>query len=306
MINGARVESPDASLRDLLALRDFPQRSPDALATELTTAYPAGPLRHLSGIQFFFKQDVRLLSAHTLYIDAPSGLTAVAQPQFWWLPRRPLSGYRSVISVDIGIWGRRAGVPEASWYPWGSTRDEIAARIWEQIELAHKGDHASWTSLPRPIAYHIDRGLVFRDGRLCGDHTPFQVNEKSRFRARPGGTRDPDTGAHDGIEYDVALGRYVLAGTYMQTYTRINSMEAACESARHAVNALLRHIGFKGEGCALWDPEDFEPGVAEDLRALDEDLCRRGMPHMVDVLGAHSLDQWAWPGTGRFRSRHRL
>jgi hypothetical protein len=42
--------------------------------------------------------------------------------------------------------------------------------------------------------------------------------------------------------YVVHFDRLVFAGTHMQTFTRLTTMEAANESARHAVNAILDHL----------------------------------------------------------------
>jgi hypothetical protein len=67
-------------------------------------------------------------------------------------------------------------------------------------------------------------------------------------------------------------------------------MEAACESARHAVNALLRSIDAEtdhrlgGEECEIWDPEDFELSDLNWLKEIDDRLCARGHRHALDVL----------------------
>jgi 15-cis-phytoene desaturase len=72
----------------------------------------------------------------------------------------------------------------------------------------------------------------------------------------------------------------------MQTATRITSMEAACESGRRAVNALLKLLEISGEPCGVWDPEDFEPAAFSQLRKIDRDLCQRNCPHPIDILRA--------------------
>jgi hypothetical protein len=164
------------------------------------------------------------------------------------------------------------------------TQQQIAELVWDQISTGHAEDfEADWISPPKPFMYHIDEFLVFENGKLTRNTQPFLVNEKGRYRARPGGTGiAPDGKAK--IGYDVTPDGFVLAGIYMQTYTRINSMEAACESGRHAVNAVLRSTGFPGEPCAIWDPEDFEPDTLARARELDERLCARGLPHMLDIV----------------------
>jgi hypothetical protein len=51
--------------------------------------------------------------------------------------------------------------------------------------------------------------------------------------------RDVWQARHGG--YQVHNNSVVFAGTWTKTFTRMTSMEAACESGRHAVNAILDH-----------------------------------------------------------------
>ena len=91
--------------------------------------------------------------------------------------------------------------------------------------------------------------------------------------------------------------RWVPAGTYMATHTRLTTMEAANELARHAVNAILHEILQKsdsglsreqgnllGDFCEIWDPEDYEPPDVAFLKDLDEALMREGLPHFLDIF----------------------
>ena len=93
-----------------------------------------------------------------------------------------------------------------------------------------------------------------------------------------------------------------MAGYYTQTYTRIPSMEAANESARHAVNVILLHLSSKqARGikhrrslCDIWSPEDRELDDLRVLRELDARLHAQGLPHCMDIfdldyLTAHVL-----------------
>ena len=96
----------------------------------------------------------------------------------------------------------------------------------------------------------------------------------------------------------------MLAGYYTQTYTRIPSMEAANESARHAVNAILRDLEekeapgfrFRRTYCDIWNPEDREVDELRWLRDLDAKLHRRGMPHLMEVFDLDYLIQHLFSG----------
>ena len=117
----------------------------------------------------------------------------------------------------------------------------------------------------------------------------------------------------------------VFAGTWTRTFTRITSMEAACESARHAVNAILDHyvwvgtggadrreitalewripFGFLDQGfsspvrlpspagdyCFVFDIENREPLDALPLRNLDSQFFRASLPHPLDTPGGGPL-----------------
>jgi hypothetical protein len=73
-------------------------------------------------------------------------------------------------------------------------------------------------------------------------------------------------------------------------------MESACESARHAVNAILRCLAFRAgtdynaqghvfaDLADVWDPEQYELDDLEPLRRLDSKLSAEGLPHVMDIL----------------------
>jgi hypothetical protein len=78
-------------------------------------------------------------------------------------------------------------------------------------------------------------------------------------------------------------------------------MEAANESARHAVNAVLQHqkindpIASAGTPCDIWPIEDRELDDLQALRDLDQLLFDAGddrggkLPHFMDILELESL-----------------
>ena len=120
---------------------------------------------------------------------------------------------------------------------------------------------------------------------------PFLVNRTSEFADRPGRLGD------DGKGYEFCLNGWMLAGTYMKTHTRITTMEAANESGRHAVNGLLDRLGFTGDRCQIWNPEDYEVGDLELLKKLDEKLFDRNKPHFIDILGWETLPDQLLPSS---------
>lgn len=236
-------------------------------------AEPNGALRHLSGVQFFLPNEGGFLRGHATYVDSPWSLSSIAQPQFWLRKRGWWDGYRDIVSVDIGDWDKRGPSGRTAWQ---STREELAADAWEQLRVTFKDPRI----VPRDyLACHVDRGIEFRpgpDGRIVpyDDRTPYLVNLTGQYTTRPGSTQG----------YRVHFGNLVLAGTYMQTHTRLTTMESANESARHAVNAILDTDGFGGERCAVFNLEDDEESTFRSLKELDQRLVQLGLPHLVDIL----------------------
>lgn len=269
-------ESPGLAGDDFERIRRFPLGDP-------THAKTGGALEHMAGIQFFLPTDTRFIEGHTIFPDTPWRLSAIFQPQFWTRKRGWWSGYRGLLSVDISNWRDRGNDLKAAWE---CTRDEIAQKTLEQIrkgvgdaQAATRSTGRAGVIVPTPLFYHIDEAIEFKDrGGVSRNKTPFLLSRPNEYTLRPG---QPGS-------YTLHPGRIVLAGVLMQTHTRLSSMEAANESGRHAANTILREENFgsedTGELCPIFDLEEHEP---EDLRfwkEIDERLCERGLPHLVDIL----------------------
>jgi hypothetical protein len=141
-----------------------------------------------------------------------------------------------------------------------------------------------------PLCYHFDQNVIFEPDRkgVSQNLSPYLINRPREWAKRPG-KLPPSESPQRG--YELQNVSWALAGTYMKTHTRLTTMEAANESARHAVNAILHDQQTLGDRCMIWNPEDFELPELNDLKALDERLFRDGYPHMVEILG---LDDIPW------------
>jgi len=239
---------------------------------------PGGTVDHLSGIQYYFRSDVKFVPGHTVFPDSAWGLSAIAQPQFWTRPRGDWDGYLGLVSVDIGNWHAVSRVTKKC--AWDSTKQEIAEEVWRQV----RATLPEAARIPDPIMYHLDANIEFattgpRAGLPANNKTPLVINRTGRFGDRPG---TPG-------KYRIHEDRIVFAGTYMQTYTRMTTMEAANESGRHAVNAILDADGFAGDRCLIADPERFEIEDLKWLVEVDQGLWERGLPHFIDILRVEEL-----------------
>nr|WP_237165609.1 FAD-dependent oxidoreductase [Mycolicibacterium obuense] len=309
----------------------------------------------MTGIQFYFDTEFQLLRGHMYYSGAEWGLSSINQHGLWEdRPTLTRDGHVSVLSVDIAdfntpsrhlVDGLGRGKTARDCTP-----DEIAAEVWRQIVTALTGgtDTPADTVLPWPVWYALDRGLVTASGvgqgsgRVVRNDTPYLVPIVGDWENRPGG--DPwnphetswckipddeqwmaDLEAHQVWQarhggYQVHHNSLVFAGTWNKTFTRMTSMEAAGESGRHAVNAILDHYvwvasggtdtrdqttlpwlfpyGFLDQGlsspvrmptpagdyCYIFDVENREPADTRPLRVLDSTYFQHALPHPLDTL----------------------
>jgi hypothetical protein len=299
--------------------------------------HPEYPLRDLSGIQFFFPNNVQIGRGHVIHADSEWGLTSIAQATLWRNRLSQREGYLGQLSVDIGNFYRPhhvdfvarqtvsanylgpanathkadLGIAKTAWCcpSW-----EIPLRVWDQI--LESDDSA----VDPPSYYHMDEGIVLKqekegapDFYPAENRTPFLINLPGQWRLRPGlsaaASGEPTTDAKESrgdISYQVSNERWVLAGTYMATHTRLMTMEACNESARHAVNAILEAIrrdatptrdGGKynshgkqlGRRCEIFDPNENEIDDLGPLKQLDKALFDEKLPHFVEILGIDRL-----------------
>ncbi|WP_437283229.1 NAD(P)-binding protein [Sorangium sp. So ce375] len=288
---------------------------------------PDDRLQTFTGIQYYFDQDFKLVRGHVYFPDTEWGLSAVSQSQFWvekhfesFTPK-----IRGVLSVDIGNCHRRSSFTGKSLME--SSPVEIEEEVWRQIKdslRTTRGLVAPVTNLPlpEPRYCHLDSNLVFAGGALRANRTPFLINNVGDWENRPrctpwvpgrsklgDGARTDGTGLwqapHGG--YRVHEDSVVFCGSYMRTFTRMNTMEAANESARHAVNAILDHMasthrsddlakaGITGDYCDIWDIEEHELEDLAFFKRVDEMLFQAGKPHIADILQFDKLADVAHP-----------
>lgn len=322
----------------------------DPYAMDHMGRVPWDRFQTLSGIQFFFDTEFQLLRGHMYYSGTEWALSSINQHGMWeHRPNLARDGYVSVLSVDIGDFNTpsthlrdESGRPKAAR---DCTADEIAAEVWRQISgaLTAVNGTDSKSILPWPAWYTLDSGLrMAPDGRrIVRNETPYLIPILGDWPNRPGGdpwnphgsswaTRPPEDlwlddlwrrhvwqARHGG--YQVHHNSVVFAGTWTKTFTRMTSMEAACESGRHAVNAILDHYIWIGTGgadrrdhttldwrfpygfldqnlsspirmptpagdyCYIFDLENREPADTRPLRNLDSRYAAQSMPHPLDI-----------------------
>lgn len=276
----------------------------------------------LTGIQFYFDADEMTRSGTTLFMDSEWRLSAISPVSFWHRRRASFDGYRGLLSVDIGSLDDATEDPPNFWH---TPRSEVHHRVWAQINDSYGAFSRVRAAEPPYRMYHIDEYIEYSPETHCPvrNRAPFLINGIREWDWRAGWF-DPDNpdpknphGPYEPPSQPVeepSVARYelmprvggeaggkprgtqnwVLAGTFMQTWTRATTMEAANESARHAVNTLLADASesetFKrqAELCPIWNPEEYEHPDLLVWRELDERLFGDGtkepLPHMFDIL----------------------
>jgi hypothetical protein len=236
-------------------------------------------------VQYYFAEDLAWLDGHVVFLNADWRVSGISQEHFWRDRPDWEQGYRGILSTIFSV--TTDGEENASWK---MPPHQIAAEVWRQASR-------DLPRVPTPIAWHIDEGFVWHTAG--GEYneagytnaTPYQINLPGLWDTRPGKlplsrNRKP----WDGFE---VVDGIVLAGTYMKTYTRITAMEAANESARHAVNGILHDVakstGEEQSYCNIWPLEDREVDDFKVLKDLDRELYRRGLDHFVEILDLDEL-----------------
>ena len=226
----------------------------------------------MSGIQFYFDTEFQLLFGHVYYADSEWALSSINQTGLWAeKPTVAEHGYASIMSVDIGDWRNPSSHINKSAYE--CPPDELAQEVWRQVstELAESvGEQSAGRHPPIPSYYSIDHFIHYPNDDEPPTATRRPTSSRSsatgrtgpvprrgtRARIRRRGSREETRrqqaalgvwqAGHGG--YLVHFDKLVFAGTWCKTFTRMTSMESACESARHAVNAILDHYLYTTSG----------------------------------------------------------
>ncbi len=304
----------------------------------------------ITGIQLFYASKVGAADSHIYYARSPWGLSAVSQYQYWrpYLSGGT-TRFLGNLSIDLGRWDPTPDPsqlwPEGFRLPNTYGRVGLADAVERQIHRCSgqlmQGRQPTW------LYSYIDAYIEFgANGLPQRNLYPYLINPVSDWAHRPAGDpwspSDPigwlripgsslDEGGDDlwrrwrplrawespvndmhGVPdgYPILYGSLVYAGIYMRTFTRLNSMEKANESARHAVNAILDHLTFLhaegdktrlvpegtdlerwaggpsetaaphyaptpfGDYCQIWNPERHEPVDLEFMKQIDACLFR--------------------------------
>jgi uncharacterized protein with NAD-binding domain and iron-sulfur cluster len=224
----------------------------------------------MNGIQFFLRRKVELTYGHVSFVDSPWALTGLTQAQFW-RPRTFRRRYGDgaavdCLSIDVSDWdtpGILYGRPAKQCTPL-----QIKNEVWAQLK-AHLEDTGERV-LPDDLlhSWFLDPAIVWDPRRRHNrNDEPLLVNTIGSWDRRPtAGTAIPNL---------------VLAGDYVRTDIDLATMEGANESAREAVNEILRRSGSHAEPARKF--QLFDPPEYAEAKRVDAERFRAGLPNALDA-----------------------
>jgi uncharacterized protein with NAD-binding domain and iron-sulfur cluster len=301
--------------------------SPPSQTSRLATGAPNQPfhypMRDFFGLQCYFNKLVQYGDGYLYFLNSEWGLTSISQRYFWRRRLSLMKGFLGLVSIDIGdayTPYESAGIGNVS--AWNCSRLEMESLTFEQMQSVLPGSIAK--TIPPPQITLVDKGLVFDlNGSVLYNKTPFftqiagqnkrKIAEYSpearlaRFHAGSIHRTNHEYDDFENILYRISNKRWLVAGNFMPTHTRISTMESAMESGRIAVNAILHNlltsgiptdqiqimteselealeIEPQGTFCEIFPPEQHELPDLNWLKDMDRCLMAEGLPHFLDIL----------------------
>ncbi|GAA2262486.1 FAD-dependent oxidoreductase [Streptomyces amakusaensis] len=224
----------------------------------------------MTGVQFFLRERTPLVHGHVIHVDSPWALTSVAQAQFWsgidFSARYGDGTVHDCLSVDVSAWdvpGLLTGRPARE-----CTREEVVREVWHQLTQSLRRDGRGLLSPGLVHTCFTDPAIRWpsKPGSLARNTDPLLISTAGsrRWRPKPAGKVPNLFQAGDHVDVDLNLA----------------TMEAADQSAKAAVNALLATAGSTAPECVVrgWE----QPAELARLQRLDDELYAAGLPNTFD------------------------
>lgn len=235
----------------------------------------------MNGIQYYLNKNVEINKGHIIFSDSQWAVTAISQTQFW--QGIDLSQYgngkeKSVLSVDISDWftlginGKMAS--ECSL-------NEVKIEVWAQLKAGLNVDGKTVLTDDMIEDVYLDRDIKPIPDKKAAtellngaphieelfDREPLLVNEINTWELRP--------------ESYCNIPNMFIAGDFVRTYTDLATMEGANESARRAVNCIIKTSGSHAKECRIWNLH--EPVLLAPFRWADKKRYAKGLPWTTHI-----------------------
>jgi len=192
-----------------------------------------------SGIQFFTSndEDPIYLKGWTSFLDSPWAIIGINQSEKLWSHthfKAPLKNILSLTWSNFNVAGVLYNKPA-----YACTAEEIKNEILAQVRL-HKGMEKYIDRLTIH-SWALDDCISFNENKLLSHCAPLFVPYPGSRRYQP--------------EAYTESANVFLAGDYTNTGFDITTMEAANESGRRAVNAIIKKHDLKCKPCFVLDAD---------------------------------------------------
>jgi uncharacterized protein with NAD-binding domain and iron-sulfur cluster len=220
--------------------------------------------RSMNGIMIYLRKDQRMVDGHTIYLDSPWALTSISQASFWpGYDLASMSGgeVHGILSINISNWdtcGDLIKKPASE-----CTGKEVFTEVYAQLRRHLNGidEYASLFEPENIYGWCLDPAVYMPNPQQEFNLEPLLINTAGSWENRPPAT--------------TAIKNLFLAGDYVRTYTDLATMEAANESARRAVNGILRKSKSTQPLCTVWPRH--ESLVFAPLRWLDRRSLKKSI-----------------------------
>ncbi|MDP5199804.1 FAD-dependent oxidoreductase [Flavobacterium sp. DG2-3] len=238
----------------------------------------------MNGIQFYLKEDVKIVDGHIILADSPWSLTAISQAQFWNVN---LSDYgdgavKGIISVDVSNWEKEGLLVKKPANK--CTMCEVILEVWHQLKISFNTPNTILEDENFFMAF-VDNSIIFNEelfneekrksnSNMCRpalygnnkidineNEEPLLVNEINTWSIR----NDSRT----------SIPNLFLASDYVRSFTDLATMEGANEAARRATNNIIDVSGSKAKYCKIWDIH--EPKWLLFSKYLDKRRYKKGL-----------------------------
>jgi len=219
----------------------------------------------MAGMQYYLYSDVEITDGFALYLDSPWSLSTVSFKQWWpdvnWseMGDGKEGGIISAIVSNFTAPGILFNKPAVQ-----CSLEEIKQEVWAQLK-AHLNKNSDILDDKNLAGFSLETSLSFNNGLLQNGEPMFYSSPNS-WEHSPNATTE--------------FGNMFLCGDYVKAMSRVtpSSMEAANESARRAVNALISAAKSPVKPSQIFAPprnSDFAiPTLADAAR------YRLGLPHV--------------------------
>jgi hypothetical protein len=297
-------------------------------------ALAMGALKTMTGVQFFFDAKTSIGRGHMYFPFSAWGLSSISQSEFWSSRGGFSDGYFGVLSIDVCSTGDPSGKePKTFWSALKQGTSPEIEKLNDPVAREFSVAHEIWSQIycriserdeiAEPRCFHLDRTVS-----AAGNTSEYLASLAKLDRHRPGRSDSESSVGDDEIDYSMNYDRWVLCGAFMATHTRMTTMEAANEAARHATRAVLRQLkrvdgpGDETEAARgqppvienlrnktyngasrrrvydepdIWNPEQQELEDLDIFRRVDRRLVQLELDHFMDIIDfdrklLHALD----------------